>query len=144
MTKNLFHWPVRVYYEDTDSGGVVYHANYLKFMERARTEWLRGHGFEQDELAVCQGVIFAVRSIQVDYLYPARFNERLQVSVGLLRSGTASLCFAQEVRSAPPAAAGDGDRLLCQASVRVACLNAHSLRPCGIPADLITEIGGVN
>ncbi|MEJ1469461.1 MAG: YbgC/FadM family acyl-CoA thioesterase, partial [Candidatus Sedimenticola sp. (ex Thyasira tokunagai)] len=74
-----FIWPVRVYYEDTDSGGVVYYANYLKFMERARTEWLRQLGFEQDELLEKEGILFAVRRVAVDYLRPARFNDELLV-----------------------------------------------------------------
>jgi len=75
-----FMWPVRVYYEDTDAGGVVFYANYLKFFERARTEMLRAMGYEQDELIANEGIIFVVRSVQVDYLSPARFNEQLQVS----------------------------------------------------------------
>ena len=75
-----FLWPVRVYYEDTDSGGVVYYANYLKFMERARTEWLRALGFEQDQLIEEEGVIFAVRRAEVDFIAPGRFNDALQVS----------------------------------------------------------------
>lgn len=79
----MFHWPVRVYYEDTDSGGVVYYANYLKFMERARTEWLRSLGFEQDVLNAQHGIIFAVRSVTVEYLRPARFNDLLSVGVRL-------------------------------------------------------------
>jgi len=143
MTKSLFQWPVRVYYEDTDCGGVVYHTSYLKFMERARTEWLRMHGFEQDALAVRHGVIFAVRSLQAEYLCPARFNALLQVSVGLLRCGAASLNFDQQVRADPPAD-GAGGRLLCSARVRIACLDSTLMRPCRIPADLITEIGSGN
>ena len=92
---NEFLWPVRVYYEDTDSGGVVYYANYLKFMERARTEWLRQFGFEQDELIHNEGVIFAVRSVQVDYLLPARFNDELSVSAKLIEQGRASLTITE-------------------------------------------------
>ena len=75
-----FVWPVRVYYEDTDSGGVVYYANYLRYFERARTEWLRALGFEQPELAQAQQVVFVVRSIAVEYLLPARFNDALNIS----------------------------------------------------------------
>jgi acyl-CoA thioester hydrolase len=77
--QNTFALPVRVYFEDTDLAGVVYYANYLKFMERARTEWLRARGFEQDALIRELGIVFAVRSVQVDYLRPARFNELLEV-----------------------------------------------------------------
>ena len=92
-----FRWPVRVYYEDTDNGGVVYYANYLKFMERARTEWLRSLGLEQDQLIREQGIIFAVTSVQVDYLKPALFNQLLSVSAEIIETGKASLTFKQEV-----------------------------------------------
>ena len=84
MMKTKFIWPVRVYYEDTDAGGVVFYANYLKFFERARTEMLRAAGFEQDELIANEGVIFVVRAVQVDYLSPARFNEQINVSAEVL------------------------------------------------------------
>ncbi len=86
-----FSLPVRVYYEDTDSGGVVYYANYLKFMERARTEWLRSLGFEQDALREREGVIFAVRRAEIDYRKPAVFNDLLTVTADLSGSGRASL-----------------------------------------------------
>lgn len=79
-----FNWPVRVYYEDTDSGGVVFYANYLKFMERARTEYLRHFGFEQDILIEQQNIIFAVRSVQLDYISPARFNDQLTVTANII------------------------------------------------------------
>ena len=86
-----FRWPVRVYYEDTDSGGVVYYANYLRFMERARTEWMRTLGFEQDALIRNPGILFAVRSASLEYLRPARFNDLLEVSVRLCERRRASL-----------------------------------------------------
>lgn len=101
-----FSFPVRVYYEDTDLGGVVYYANYLKFMERARTEWLRALGFEQDELLARDGVLFAVRSAQIDFLKPARFNDSLQVTVALTRPGRASITVHQRVQR--------GDLVLCE------------------------------
>lgn len=129
-----FLWPVRVYYEDTDSGGVVYYANYLKFMERARTEWLRELGFEQDELREKEGVLFAVRTVGVDFRSPARFNDALQVSVQLISRGKASLVFRQEVRSAV-----DG-RVLCDGEVKIACLDATSFRPAPIPHALFSVI----
>lgn len=78
---------MRVYYEDTDSVGLVYHANYLKFMERARTEWLRSVGIEQDVLAREEGIVFAVRSVELDYLKPAKFNDLLEISVTITRVG---------------------------------------------------------
>ena len=131
-----FQWPVRVYYEDTDSGGVVYYANYLKFMERARTEWLRRLGLEQDHLSDEYGIIFAVRSLTVDYLLPARFNDALQVSVEADKQGRASLEFIQEIWR-------DGagtEQLLCQGRVKIACLDVASLRPRRIPSPVYAEI----
>jgi acyl-CoA thioester hydrolase len=77
---DIFHWPVRVYYEDTDAAGVVYYANYLKFFERARTEWLRARGFEQDRMRVDHGVVFVVSKLQVEYQRPAKFNDALRVN----------------------------------------------------------------
>ncbi|MES9961094.1 MAG: tol-pal system-associated acyl-CoA thioesterase [Sedimenticola sp.] len=129
-----FFWPVRVYYEDTDSGGVVYYANYLKFMERARTEWLRSLGFEQDELIEQQGVIFAVRKVEADFRKPARFNEALSVSAKIKSRGKASLVFQQDITR-------DADgQLLCSGEVKVACLDAASFRPVSIPEQIIREI----
>lgn len=125
-----FLWPVRIYYEDTDAGGVVYYANYLKYLERARTEYLRQFGFEQDELKREQGVIFAVRSVQLDYLLPARFNDLLQVSASILKQGRASLTFGQQVTRQAD------DALLCQGQVKVACLDATNFRVCTIPESI--------
>jgi acyl-CoA thioester hydrolase len=142
-----FLWPVRVYYEDTDSGGVVYYANYLKFMERARTEWLRARGIEQDSLIEQEGVIFAVRSVQVDYLSPARFNQLLNVSAEVTRPGKASFTFHQKITlatantetnhstSMQPAAENDAT-LLCEGCIKIACIDVKSLRPRPIPAGL--------
>lgn len=130
-----FIWPVRVYYEDTDSGGVVYYANYLKFMERARTEWLRSLGFEQDELRDRDGIIFAVRSAAAEYLRPARFNDCLQVVSRLSDHGKASFTFEQEIKRD-----GENGELLCTGVVRVACLDAASMRPCPIPLYISREL----
>src|SRR5690606_21215087 len=91
----LFDWPVRVYYEDTDSGGVVYHANYLKFMERARTEWLRKCGFEQNNLKDEHNCLFAVHSMQIHYRYPARFNDALLIRSEITQMSGASMQFEQ-------------------------------------------------
>jgi acyl-CoA thioester hydrolase len=131
-----FQWPVRVYYEDTDSGGVVYYANYLKFMERARTEWLRRLGLEQDHLRDEYGILFAVRSLAVDYLLPARFNDVLHVSVEPERAGRASLDFRQQIRRDDTTAG----QLLCQGRVKIACLDAAGLRPRRIPSPVYAEI----
>lgn len=139
-----FLWPVRIYYEDTDSGGVVYYANYLKYMERARTEWLRSLGFEQDQLINEQGVIFAVRSINVEYKKPARFNDLLQVSAELIERGGASLTFRQNIFNEKKDNENKGDpetdQLLCSGQIRLACLDAEKMRPCSIPEQIVTEI----
>jgi len=131
---NEFLWPVRVYYEDTDAGGVVYYANYLRFMERARTEWLRKLGFEQDELIAQHNVLFAVRRVQVDYRQPARFNDKLMVSVKVVETGKASLTFAQTIRR-------ESDNiLLCDGEVKIASLEASSFKPRAIPAPLQQQL----
>lgn len=127
-----FNWPVRVYYEDTDAGGVVFYANYLKFFERARTEMLRAMGFEQDKLIATEGIIFVVRSVQVDYLSPARFNELLQVSAEVSEAKKASLTFKQLVTR--------GDNVLCKGVIRIACLDAQTMRPKAIPETLFRTI----
>jgi len=132
-----FSLPVRVYYEDTDSGGVVYYANYLKFMERARTELLRSLGFEQDELRLREGVLFAVQRAEIEYLRPALFNELLRVTVDLCNTGGASLVFEQEVRREPDST------VCCRGWIKVACLNEKTLRPHRIPAKLLAEIANV-
>lgn len=135
----IFSIPIRVYYEDTDAGGVVYYANYLKFMERARTEWLRTLGFEQDELSRHEGVLFAVRSVTLDFLKPARFNELVQVTVTMHRRGGASLTFAQEIRGMQDASE---TVILCQGEIKVACLDAATFAPRAIPATITKKLEG--
>ena len=135
MAVNEFLWPIRVYYEDTDSGGVVYYANYLKFMERARTEWLRSMGFEQDALIASEKIIFAVRSVHIDYLKPGRFNQQLVVSVKLRTAGKASMEFEQKVLT------GKGNKEeLCIGIVKIACLDTKTFRPKAIPQVMYREI----
>ncbi len=129
---NEFVWPVRVYYEDTDAGGVVYYANYLKFFERARTELLRHLGFEQDDLMSRLGIIFVVRSVQVDYLKPARFNEQLAVSATVSSVKKTSFMFTQQITR-------DED-LLCQGDIRIACLDVNSMRPKAIPEEILQKL----
>lgn len=131
-----FVWPIRVYYEDTDSGGVVYYANYLKFMERARTEWLRARGFEQDALLRDRRLLFAVRWLEVDYHRPARFNDRLEVISQVAHAGHASLMFAHTIQQA------DSAKTLCGARVKVACIDADSFQARRMPQDLLREIIG--
>lgn len=132
-----FSLPVRVYYEDTDSGGVVYYANYLKFMERTRTEWLRSLGFEQDLLREHEDLLFAVRRAEIDYHRPALFNDLLRVTADLSARGGASLDFEHQVlREA------DGT-LCCRGQIKVACINEKTLRPQRIPEKLLAEIANV-
>ncbi len=129
-----FEWPVRVYYEDTDAGRVVYHSQYLNFMERARTEWLRAKGFEQDELAQREGIVFVVHRIEVDFRRPARFNDALLVTVEPVEQRLASLTLAQTIRRE-----ADGE-LLIRGRVRVACVSAESFRPLCIPEHIAREM----
>lgn len=130
--ENMFLWPVRVYYEDTDSGGVVYYANYLKFMERARTEWLRDIGFEQDELIARDAVIFAVTSVQVDYLQPGRFNDELVVTTQVIKKGKASISLEQKIKK--------NKDVLCQGLVKIASLDAVSFKPVAMPEKIFNKI----
>ena len=123
-----FLWPARVYWEDTDAGGVVYYANYLRFMERARTEYLRRAGVEQDVLRAQQGIIFVVVSAEINYRSPAKFNDALEISVNLTEMKNASMTFAQEVSR--------GAESLCQATVRVGCVDAGTFRPSRLPREL--------
>ncbi|BCB25808.1 tol-pal system-associated acyl-CoA thioesterase [Sulfurimicrobium lacus] len=130
MKSEIFSWPVRVYYEDTDSGGVVYYANYLKFMERARTEWLRAHGFAQSELAREHGVIFVVRDVHITYRRPAVFDDLLQVSVSVHATGRSWIEFTQTVERV--------NEILTHASVKIVCVNQLSFKPVEIP-EIIRE-----
>jgi acyl-CoA thioester hydrolase len=128
----MFSWPTRVYWEDTDAGGVVYHAQYLAFLERARTEWLRAHGKGQETLRVDHDLVFVVRAMRIEFLQPARLDDALLVSVALRQCRRASLVLAQSIRR-------DG-MLLLEADVRVAALNASDFRPRAIPMPLYEEL----
>jgi len=130
-----YAWQVQVYYEDTDAGGVVYYANYLKFMERARTEWLRSLGVEQDELVKDRNVLFAVRSVQIAYKRPARFNDLLAVTVEPLALKPASISIRQSITQQR-----NEGLLLASADVNVVCLQADSFIPRPIPKTLLKEI----
>ena len=121
-----------MYYEDTDAAGVVFYANYLNFMERARTEWLRSLGFEQTTLMREHGVVFVVRSLSVDYLSPARFNDALDVTVSLSSTHGSALELAQLVRR--------DERVLVSAQVKVACINTQSFRPVRIPHPILDKL----
>jgi acyl-CoA thioester hydrolase len=133
---NMQHcWQVRVYYEDTDSGGVVYHSNYLKFMERARTEWLRKLGFEQTFLKDVLQIIFVVHSMSIDFKRPAKFNDLLTVASELKKVGHGSLIFEQKITI-------DG-QLLVQAQVKLACVSALTFKPTVIPKSVILKMESV-
>lgn len=133
-----FFWPVRVYYEDTDSGGVVYYANYLKFMERARTEWLRSLGFEQDGLLREEGIVFAVRRVSIDFRRPARFNDALLVKSQIGQLQKASLTFHQRIIRVAD------ELLLVHGDVQVVCVDLESFRPTPIPQNILLRISDVD
>ena len=126
-----FSWPTRVYWEDTDAGGVVYHAQYVAFLERARTEWLRHRGHGQEQMRNDLDLVFAVRAMQLDFLRPARLDDLLTVTVEIRTCKRASVVFAQSIRR--------GDEVLLTAGVRVAVLSASSFRPKPAPDALYEE-----
>lgn len=141
-----FSWTIRVYYEDTDAGGVVFYANYLKFFERARTEWLRAMGVGQHELAQDENVIFIVKSTTVDYLAPAQLDDTLRISVNVARLGRASVSFTQEAWRLD--ADGADGKLLARGAIDVVCVKAQArtpsgaadFRPTAIPAFIMNSI----
>lgn len=126
--QQAFQWPVRVYYEDTDAGGVVYHSQYLNFMERARTEWLRQLGFEQTTLRDELDVIIVIRSLTIDYKSPARFNDLLTVSCTLAGTGRSSVDIAQQI-------VRDGVTLV-EAQVKGVFVQASTFKPVSIPPSI--------
>lgn len=129
-----FSWPVRIYWEDTDAGGIVYYANYLKFMERARTEWLRAAGIEQLPLKEQHGLMFVVVDLEAHYRKPARYGDELIVTCEIAERTRASLTFQQQIHRGSPRQNGE---LLIEGKVRVACLDANSLKPKALPKDLL-------
>ncbi len=136
MTKP-FSWPVRVYHEDTDAGGVVYYANYLKFFERARTEWLRSFGLNQDKLAQEEGLIFVVRRALLDFARPARLDDMIEVTVEPLKLARVYVKLAQEARR--------GSQVLARAEIQVACLDKNGFKPAVMPQVLrgIADLGNL-
>ena len=136
---SVFRWPARVYWEDTDGGGIVYYANYLRFLERARTEWLRARGHSQLQLARDRGVVFTVVSLAVDYRAPARLDDELEITCEPRADGAASLRFAQRIYRAPAAGCA-AQLLLLEASVRVACVDVRTMRPQRLPEFLASAL----
>ena len=129
---NTFTWPVRVYYEDTDAAGVVFYANYLKFMERARTEWLRSLGFEQTTLLHDRNVVFVVRALTIEFLRPALFNDALEVAVVLKDVRGGLIEVAQTIRR--------GAQTLVTAEVKIACVNTQSFKPVRILQPILEKL----
>jgi 4-hydroxybenzoyl-CoA thioesterase len=125
-----FKIKTRVYYEDTDAGGVVYYVNYLKFMERARTELLRAKGFDQVNLAR-ENILFVVHSAQVKYLSPARLDDELWITAQITKIGKATLLFNQQVML------GTTDQVLCEGQIKIACVAADTFKPCALPTQLL-------
>ncbi|ARU93420.1 tol-pal system-associated acyl-CoA thioesterase [Tatumella citrea] len=131
MSNVLFHWPVRVYYEDTDAGGVVYHASYIAFYERARTEMLRQCGFTQQELLE-QQVAFVVRRMTVDYIAAARLDDLLQIESEVSDLGRATMTFRQRMLNSE-------GKLINEAEVLIACINTHRMKPIALPKSIVAE-----
>ena len=133
-----FSWPVRIYWEDTDAGGIVFYANYLKFFERARTEWLRSLGVEQQALRERTGGMFVVSDTRTRHLAPARLDDELLVTAELVHTGRAVLELRQQ------AFRGAERTLLCEATIRMAWVEAHSLKPSRIPATLLQRLAAAD
>ena len=125
--KTVASWRVRVYFEDTDSGGVVYHANYLKFMERARTEWLRGVGLDQAKLKFKDNIMFVVSKLNIEFKKPAKFNDELTVITNLEKIGASIIFINQEILK--------DNHLISSARVEIACINSKLFKPQRIPKD---------
>jgi acyl-CoA thioester hydrolase len=130
--RDAFRWPVRIYFEDTDAGGVVYYGNYLSYLERARTEWLRHHGFELPVAAGFHSYLFVVRAVDIEYLKPARLNDALEVSVEIADRGRTWIAVFQRVLR--------GHELLAKARVRVVCVDTQSIRPARIPQVVLDRL----
>ncbi|HTC16861.1 MAG TPA: tol-pal system-associated acyl-CoA thioesterase [Steroidobacteraceae bacterium] len=133
---SVFSWPVRVYWEDTDGGAIVYYANYLRFLERSRTEWLRTRGHSQEQLARAPGILFTVVSLSVDYRAPARLDDQLEITCEPRPEGGASLRFAQRIYRAGQ----QGAAPLVEAEVRVACVDSRSLKPRRLPQFMLDAV----
>lgn len=131
-----FEWRVRVYWEDTDAGGIVFYANYLKFFERARTEWLRARGVEQQRLRETEGAMFVVGATDLRYLRPARLDDLLLVTAEVKEAGRASLTIAQSARRDSP----QGE-CLCEGRIRIGWVDARTLTPRRMPASLLQALG---
>ncbi len=131
--KKEFILQVRVYYEDADAGGVVYHSHYLNFMERARTEWLRHIGFEQNVLIAQDKILFAVRKMNIDFHKPAHFNDLLNIKTRIIEQRKASFIFKQVIFN-------QAEEMVCKAEIKIACLNSNTMKPKPIPETILSEL----
>lgn len=134
--EQIFQWPIRVYWEDTDAGGIVFYANYLKFFERARTEWLRSLGIEQQRLKDSTGGIFVVIDTRIRYHRPARLDDELIVTAGIIETGRASMIIKQQALLKTEQLSAQSAPLLCEGTIRIGWVNAASLQPTRMPASL--------
>ena len=137
-----FEWPVRIYWEDTDAGGIVFYANYLKFFERARTEWLRSFGIGQHNIREQTGGMFVVTGADLRYHRPARLDDELIVTASVSEIGRASLTIGQKALLKPSQTdqASNAPTLLCEASIRIGWVDAATMRPSRIPGILLEKI----
>jgi len=135
-TTETFSWPVRVYWEDTDAGGIVFYANYLKFFERSRTEWLRVRGISQQTLKEATSGMFVVGEAQLRFLKSARLDDELLVTTSLLNAGRASMTIHQQALLSTPA----GTLLLCEATIRAGWVDASTLKPARIPPHILNTL----
>ncbi len=133
-----FEFPIRIYWEDTDAGGIVFYANYLKFFERARTEWLRARGVHQRTLREQAGGMFVVADAALKYLRPARLDDELVVTARLQEAGRAGMVVAQQAFLLGPS--GTARTLLCEASIRAGWVDAQTLKPARIPFDILEKL----
>jgi acyl-CoA thioester hydrolase len=132
---SVFDWTVRIYYEDTDAGGIVFYANYLKFFERARTEWLRAAGIGQQQLLDQEGAAFVVKNANIDYVAPARLDDEIRIATTIEKLGRATVQFFQQ--------AWRGEQLLSSASVKVGCVDAATMRPRPLPDAVAAKMRAV-
>ena len=139
-THPVFHWPLRIYWEDTDAGGIVFYANYLKFFERARTEWLRARGVGQQELRELTGGMFVVSDVQLRYHRPARLDDELIVTAQLQESGRASLTIGQQALLKPEQMTDSRPMLLCEGTIRIGWVDAATMRPARMPGFLLEQL----
>ena len=128
-----FNWQVRVYYEDTDSAGVVYHSNYLKYMEGARTEWLRSAGYSQHDLSNEMGIVFVVANINIDFKSPARFDELLNIHSAIINFSGSKLVFRQSIFN-------QINELKCRGDIQIVCIDPDSFKPKRIPDDIKAKL----